>query len=614
YHTLSLLVSLPMFSYSIAELCREFFAYELADEYYKKVYYSNRKAEFPLLLFRMAETQRLMGQYDMALTYFDQYLKAHPSGSKAAEARQQVANCQWAQELIGAPAAVTVSHLNKRVNTPYSEFGPVLRGDTLFYSSLRYDNYKDDHQPKRKYTKVLQSVRGGRGRPLSRGFNDKKYHTAHTTFSLDGKVMYYTLCEYVSSTNIRCAIYSRTKDKRRRWTRPKKLPEGINAPGYTATQPNIAYDSINKREILFFTSNRPGGKGKLDIWYALPNSSGKFAKAQNAEAINTAEDDATPFFHKQSQTLFFSSKGRQGLGGYDVYSIPYDGKGWGEVRHGGYPLNSSYNDVYFSLNPDSTVAYLASNREGSLYLEKENKSCCNDIYKVQIFKDTTEKNLVPEDSLTIVVDTPPVAVIPPVPPKLEPVPTTLEDFLPLALYFHNDEPDRRTRRTTTKKTYEQSYFDYYALKSNYLREYAGPLPETVRFQAETEMDDFFESKVRKGYDYLILFSDILLKRLEQGEQVEIFVKGFTSPRAKSDYNLALGKRRVSSVRNHFNTHMNGIFKPYLQSGKLIISEKSFGETTAAKSISDDLFDLRNSVYSIGAAKERRVEIVEIKRQ
>ncbi|MEM9920625.1 MAG: hypothetical protein AAF990_21185 [Bacteroidota bacterium] len=602
-------------AYKIAEVAREFFAYEIADDYYKKVYYSPKKKEFPLLLYRMGETYKFMGQYDMAQTYLKQFLKEQPSGRFSEQAKVQLEECQWAADLIKQEDDVKVSHLNKRVNTPYSEFGPVVKGDTLFYSSLRYDNYKDEHSPSRKYTKVLQSIRGGRGRPISRGFNDKQYHTAHMTFGNNGQTIYYTLCEYVSSVDIRCAIYARTKGKRRRWSRPKKLPDGINMPGFTTTQPNIGYDSINQREVLYFASDRKGGQGKMDIWYALPNSQGKFVKAQNLKSLNTPDDDATPFFHNSSQTLYFSTKGRKGLGGYDVYKAGFDGKNWQEPKHGGYPLNSSYNDVYFSLNQDSTVAYLASNRAGSFYLEKENKSCCNDIYKMQIFKDTTEKNLVPDDSLTIEVDTPTVADIPPIPPKpAEPVPTTLEDFLPLALYFHNDEPDRRTRRTTTRKTYEQTYFDYYALKPTYLREYTNPLPETVKYQAEQELENFFEFKVRKGYDYLILFSEILLRRLKQGEKVEIFVKGFTSPRAKSDYNLSLGKRRVSSVRNHFDTYQNGIFKSYLKNGKLIISERSFGETTASKSISDDLLDLRNSVYSVGAASERRVEIVEIKRE
>ena len=117
----------------------------------------------------------------------------------------------------------------------------------------------------------------------------------------------------------------------------------------------------------------------------------------------------------------------------------------------------------------------------------------------------------------------------------------------------------------------------------------------ARDEAEAGLEEFFEEKVRRGHDYLLLFSDILLKRLEAGEDVEIFIKGFTSPRAKSNYNLALGQRRVSSVKNHFRSHLDRVFKPYLDSGQLKLTERSFGETTASTSISDDLNDQRNSI-------------------
>ena len=94
--------------------------------------------------------------------------------------------------------------------------------------------------------------------------------------------------------------------------------------------------------------------------------------------------------------------------------------------------------------------------------------------------------------------------------------------------------------------------------------------------------------------------------------MEVIIKGFTSPRAQSDYNLNLGKRRISSVRNHFEAYADGVLQTYLRSGQLKISEASFGETTARSGISDNLSDERNSVYHPEAARERRVEIVEIR--
>ncbi|MFQ5447653.1 MAG: hypothetical protein ACE5FF_12040 [Saprospiraceae bacterium] len=103
-----------------------------------------------------------------------------------------------------------------------------------------------------------------------------------------------------------------------------------------------------------------------------------------------------------------------------------------------------------------------------------------------------------------------------------------------------------------------------------------------------------------------------MKRLEKGERVEIVIKGYTSPRAKSEYNDRLAQRRISSLRNHFDTYDSGVFQPFLKNGNLVISEAPFGETKASTDVSDDLSDERNSIYSVAAAKERRVEIVEVK--
>ncbi len=101
-------------------------------------------------------------------------------------------------------------------------------------------------------------------------------------------------------------------------------------------------------------------------------------------------------------------------------------------------------------------------------------------------------------------------------------------------------------------------------------------------------------------------------RLKNNEEVEVIIKGFTSPRAQSDYNVNLGKRRISSVRNQFEKYADGVLKPYIDSGKLRITEASFGETTARAGISDNLDDERNSGYHPDASRERRVEIVEIR--
>jgi tetratricopeptide (TPR) repeat protein len=601
-------------SYKYAEVARNFHAYDFAVNYYSKVLESENASDFPLTNYWLGLVKKSMGEYDVAKQYFEAFLNQKFSEGKYIDsAKKEIKSCDWAMEVIENQVEdIIIQQLNKRVNTPYSEFGSLLKGDTLYYSSLRFDNSNDEQDPPRKISKVLMSIRGSKGRTMKRSFNEKTRNTSHTTFSKDGKRIYYTICDYKENAEIRCQLYFREKDKRKRWGKAQKLPEDVNLPEFTSTHPNIGIDEKTGGEVLYFVSNRPDGKGNLDIWFCNVLKKGKFSTAKNLEKINTAENDITPFYHDSTQTLFFSSEGYKGMGGYDIFKTKKIGENWATPAHTGYPLNSSYNDVYFTINKDSTLAYFSSNRLGSMYLDETNKSCCNDIYKVS-FKTTDSIDLIPppDDSLTLVFEIPAPDPLPN--PTEEIPPSTLEDFLPLALYFDNDEPDKRTRRTTTKKSYSETFLKYYERKHDYVSEYSKGVAKRDRSDAENNINLFFEKKVKRGFDYLDLFSQILLQRLKEGEKVEIFVKGFTSPRAKSDYNLHLGKRRISSVKNHFKTYNNKVFEPFLQKGQLIISERSFGETTVAAGVNDDLENQRLSIYSVEASQERRVEIVEIKR-
>lgn len=594
--------------YKYAGLAQRAHAYEAARDYYLKVTASPEAGVYPQALFQLGMMEKTLGRYDQAASHFRDFIDRYGAFDPArkAQAESQLEQCRRAAEMSAQPPTAELVRLGKSVNSAYTEFGPYPAGDTLYFSSLRFDNPKDKNLPPRVVSKVMSSLRSGTGRALKDGFNEDTRHTAHFARSHDGRRVYFTRCDYVNASEIRCALYYREPDRRGRLRTEVRLPDPLNLPGCTATQPAVGYDSLAQKEWLFFVSDRPGSAGGLDIWASEVLAKGAFGTPEPLRSINTPADDITPFFHAASKTLYFSTEGRFSLGGFDIYSSQKTAGGWAEPVHGGLPLNSSFNDIYPVLEQDGVRGYLSSNRPGSLYLDASNKTCCNDIYQFRLLPPPADSTIPKEQALTpSPVETPLIA-------EEEKLPQTLEDFLPLALYFDNDEPDKRTRRTTTQQTYGGSFEKYYVRKQEYMRQYAGELKGDEQQDAEDRMDDFFENDIRRGHDFLIRFSEILLTRLQKGDQVEIFIKGFTSPRAQSDYNLALGARRVSSLRNHFDSWNNGIFRTYLQSGRLRISERSFGETSAARDVSDDLFDVRNSVYSIGAMRERRVEIVEVK--
>ncbi len=625
--------------YQYGEAARQFFAYDLAIQQYQLVLNDKKADRFPLSKFWLSTAYQSMGQYQKAINGFNDFIKNTPNQifkDKAIAARQA---CEWALSMVHQPHDLEITHLDKKVNTPYSEFGAIQQGDTLYYSSYRYRMTRDQTIPKRRTTKVLTQTGTAKGRPLTRKFNETDKLTAHTSLTPDGQRIYYTICEYTDEVNIRCQIYYRDLDQRNRWGSAQKLPAAINQDGFTTTQPAWGIDPTTQKPVLYFSSDRPGGKGGLDLYQVEITKSG-FGVPLNLTTLNTEEDEITPFYHQKSQSLFFSSMGYQSLGGFDIYQAMHDGASWETPLHTGYPLNSSYNDIYFTLNADSTEAYISSNRSGSYYLEEKNKACCNDIFLVKINPPLPVVPNVPENDTTTVVmippvvpemvDTTPIAIVPPVvsvpkteEPKIPVVPTTpsikppeivtspplvttveeLKSILPLPLYFHNDQPDARSFLETTKTNYQTTYNDYTQRREEYLN--------AVTKEEKEGVQKFFAQDLENGYTVFLKFVEGMKGQLQSGKKITLTVQGYTSPRAQSGYNLALGKRRIAAVINFFRNYQNGSLMPYLNQGQLMIKETSFGETTAPASVSDLLQDRRNSIYVPAAARERRVELVEI---
>lgn len=631
--------------YQLAEAARQFFAYDLAIEHYRQVLSHEKASQYPLSAFWLGQTYQQTGKYEKAIQLLTNFISNTNNVLFKNKAITAKAACQWAMETIANPHEVEITHLDKKINTPFSEFGPLRRGDTLYYSSYRYNPGDDKNIPPRKITKVLTQKGTAKGRPLTRKFNEKDKLTAHSSLTPDGSRIYYTICDYVKDLDIRCEIHYRDLDSRKRWGKAIKLPAPVNQRGTTSTHPNVGKDPITGRPVLYFVSDRPEGTGGLDI-YQVELKGDKPGSLKNLSSVNTIEDDITPFYAHSSNTLYFSSKGYQGLGGFDIFQVKKGSAGWENPMHTGYPLNSSYNDVYFSINRDSTQAYISSNRLGSFFLEKENKACCNDIYEVKIFPPKPEPEL--EPVAEIVADTipavPPVAIVPPAPPVEKPlIPVILEDtaavvvnppmppappvvippstkpeptvvvspvpvselqnMLPLPLYFHNDEPNPRSWTTTTTKNYEATYNNYISIKNTYL--------EQVLPSEQVEINLFFDESVIGGFQKLITFTDGMIQLLEAGKKIRITLSGFTSPRALSDYNLALGKRRTRSVLNFFRQYKGGVFQSYLSDKQLVFSEVSYGEKNAPATVSDQLTDPQRSVFAPAAARERRVEILNI---
>jgi outer membrane protein OmpA-like peptidoglycan-associated protein len=187
----------------------------------------------------------------------------------------------------------------------------------------------------------------------------------------------------------------------------------------------------------------------------------------------------------------------------------------------------------------------------------------------------------------------------------------LRKLLPIRLFFENDMPDPRSESDSTKVGFLDIYTDYYHRKATYIKEFTSKLKGYKKEQSILEIDTFFEESVKKNAEKLKLFMDKLIIILEEGHEIDIFLKGYASPRAKSEYNQKLSSRRVSSVRNEFDRYNNDVFHNYIVNRNFKIKEIPYGEVFSSSDVSDSLEDTRNSIYNLKAAFERRVEILEI---
>lgn len=584
--------------YKYAEASRLNYDYGVAERWYGKVLKVDPSGKvFPLCSFWLAGIKKSEGKYKEAKKLFDKYAKRNKKKNDyyVKKALQEVAACDFAEVLVASPdKSISIVHLDSMVNSKVSEYAPVEVDSVLYFSSLRDRKDRDkkhDVSFNKIYTAVQDSVKWRKAVELDSVFNRDGIHNANTAFNGDFTKVFISRCEQKNSQDFMCEIYG-ADFVNGHWQSLKPLPEEINMKGYTNTQPAIGF--LGDKEVLFFASNRPGGEGKMDIWYCAVNKDGTYGKAVNAgKKVNTIEDDITPFYCKPCQELFFSSTWWKGLGGFDIFKSSYKNEEFTEAKNLGVPINSNYNDIYFSINSKKTEAFISSNRKGSYFEEKE--SCCNDIYMFPI----PHINEPPQK-----VDSAKVFV------------TQMKLLVPLTLYFHNDEPDKKTLAIVTTKNYKRTYEDYSAMREQYKKEYSKGAADKDYERAINDIDTFFDDSVDAGMQDLERFAQLLKKVLKDNEKVTITMKGYCSPLASTYYNINLAKRRISSLRNYFIEYENGIFTKYInnvnaQEGSITFLQEDIGELKARPNVSDDYYDTKNSIYSPAAAMERKIQIIAV---
>lgn len=180
------------------------------------------------------------------------------------------------------------------------------------------------------------------------------------TLTIDNNHLYYTVCIRDQNTKyLNCDLYHSQYIKGF-WSDIKSLGAHINNPDTWESQPTVTSDG----QVIYFASNREGGLGGYDIYKIKKLEDGNWSSPENlGTPINTSGNEKSPFIHTDSQTLYFSSEGRKGMGGYDIYFSRQDiDSMWQEPKNIGYPINSFDDDLGFFVSTDGHYGYFASNK------------------------------------------------------------------------------------------------------------------------------------------------------------------------------------------------------------------------------------------------------------
>lgn len=333
-------------------------------------------------LLRLADIRYLLGEYAEARQIYQSAETAALSLELKKKAQTGIKNCDWAIVVQQNMADIALDSLRDFVNTPFAEYSNVWTDNRLYYSAYSHPFKGDSTRPMIQIFSAQPQADGSMD--IRRNdINEKKKHTAYITFNHDKSVVYYAVGKYVGVKQIHFELYRRKRTGETTWGKAEKLPKTINLKGHSTTQPYVCTLPGELTETLFFVSDRPGGKGKKDIWYSKIEND-KFSEPVNLAALNTDGDDVTPFYHAQTGILYFSTTGRQGLGGFDIYRAKLETGVWGAVEHLPVPLNSNANDVFYSLSENGKLAFFSSNRKGAENFSEE--ECCYDIFKSGLSK------------------------------------------------------------------------------------------------------------------------------------------------------------------------------------------------------------------------------------
>lgn len=583
-------------AYQIARCNEQMENIEEAIKWYESAYSIDKNGN-DTLLFNLGRVYKESEKYPEAISTYEEFLKIWPSKTDDYyfHTKLDIEGCKYAQIEMKKKPQYAVKHLEFNSKT-HDNFPSMYinENDTfLIYTSHRdgatgKDEFQGLGEGNNSDLWIVQKQEDSTySNPENLGKNvNTKENDGTSTFNKDFTTMYYSITRGGDGKDYNCSIYKSVfNQESKTWGDYEKL-EGINSEeeivvnsrGKTKmvatydVQPTISPDG----NVMYFVSGRSGGEGGMDLWYSTKSGEAWSDPVNAGKSINTYFDEISPFFSEDGNRLYFASSGHLGFGGYDIYYVEGGHGNWGDVKHMGYPVNTSWDDFGSVWYNGGKNGYISSNRLAG--------TGSDDIYEV---------TFIPEPPLEITVH----GVIRDK-KTMQPIP-----FATAILFKVTDQGQIPIDTFQT----DQSARYNFALEGETDYVVMGNAPEYLAYEEEFTTKGMTGKKdIEKNIDILLEKIEIdqpivlqniyydydkwdlrpasvtelsrVVKIMKENPTIEIEIGSHTDSNGSEPYNLVLSKKRAQSVVNFLTE--NGIdrkrltYMGYGESQLLINPEKS----------------------------------------
>lgn len=365
-------------------------------KFFETAYNLDPKVE-PDIAYWLAWSYHLNSKWDDAIKYYQMCL-AQPKVKpfELEDLNKKIAECNNGKKFSANPERVFVDNLGSSVNTSFPEYGPSITADeeTVIFTARRDNSTggKRDENDNGYYEDVyISTKKNGKWQPsilLSKNVNTEG-HDAAAGLSPDGSKLYV----YRHSGKDGGDLYESTLFGAD-WEPPVHMNKNINTK-YHESSVSVSGDGHR----IYFVSDKESGLGDRDIYFSDMDVKGEWGPSKNlGPDINTKYGEEAVFMHPDGVTLYFSSKGHDNMGGYDIFKCTFENGKWSKPINLGYPINGPDDDVFFVVSGSGSRAYFASAKQGG-YGEK-------DLYKIMFLGPEKQPLLNTSDQLLAMVANP----------------------------------------------------------------------------------------------------------------------------------------------------------------------------------------------------------------